>query len=91
MQQLPREEKWGYVQEDRAFVDSIVNGSKPPVTALDGLMSVEIMNAVYESVRSETSKRASRFVGVASVATPSASARGWSRRPSHKTTTLALS
>ena len=52
MQQLPREEKWGYVQEDRAFVDSIVNGSGPLVTALDGLRAVEIANAVYESVRS---------------------------------------
>ena len=51
MQQLPREEKWGYVQEDRAFVDSIVNGTPPLVTALDGLMSVELVNAIYESVR----------------------------------------
>ena len=50
MQQLPREEKWGYAQEDRAFVDSIVNGSEPPVTAFDGLMSVKIADAVYESV-----------------------------------------
>jgi len=53
MQQLPREEKWGYVQEDRAFVDAIVNGREPLVTAFDGLMSVEIANAVYESVRSQ--------------------------------------
>jgi myo-inositol 2-dehydrogenase/D-chiro-inositol 1-dehydrogenase len=52
MQQLPREEKWGYAQEDRAFVDSIVNGFEPPVTAFDGLMSVKIVDAVYESVRS---------------------------------------
>ena len=52
MQQLPREEKWGYAQEDRAFVDSIVNGTPPLVTAHDGLMSVEIANAVYHSVRS---------------------------------------
>jgi myo-inositol 2-dehydrogenase/D-chiro-inositol 1-dehydrogenase len=52
MQQTPREEKWGYVQEDRAFVDSIVNGSPALVTAFDGFMSVEIANAVYESVRS---------------------------------------
>lgn len=51
MQQTPREEKWGYVQEDRAFVDSIVSGTPPLVTAFDGLMSVEIANAVYESVR----------------------------------------
>jgi myo-inositol 2-dehydrogenase / D-chiro-inositol 1-dehydrogenase len=52
MQQTPREEKWGYLQEDRAFVDSIVNRTAPLVTAFDGLMSVEIANAVYESVRS---------------------------------------
>ena len=51
MQQLPREEKWGYVQEDRAFVDAVHNGTEPLVTAADGLMSVELVNAVYESVR----------------------------------------
>jgi len=51
MQQLSREEKWGYLQEDRAFIDSIVNNSPPLVTALDGLRSVEIVDAVYESVR----------------------------------------
>ena len=53
MQQLPRDEKWGYVQEDRAFIDAISNGTPPPVTALDGLMSVELVNAVYESVRTD--------------------------------------
>ena len=51
MHQLPREERWGYVQEDRAFIDSIVNNSPPLVTALDGLMAVRIADAVYESVR----------------------------------------
>jgi myo-inositol 2-dehydrogenase/D-chiro-inositol 1-dehydrogenase len=54
MQQLPREEKWGYLQEDRAFIDAIVNKSEPLVTAFDGLRSVELVNAVYESVRSES-------------------------------------
>jgi myo-inositol 2-dehydrogenase/D-chiro-inositol 1-dehydrogenase len=52
MHQLPREEKWGYVQEDRAFIDSIVNDSPPLVTAFDGLRSVELVSAVYESVQS---------------------------------------
>lgn len=52
MQQLPREEKWGYAQEDRAFIDSIVNGTPPLVTAFDGLMSVKLVHAVYESVAS---------------------------------------
>ena len=54
MQQLPREERWGYVQEDKAFIDSIVNNSPPLVNALDGLMSVRIADAVYESVRSNS-------------------------------------
>ena len=51
MQQLPKEEKWGYVQEDRAFVDAISEGTPPPVTARDGLMSVILVDAVYESVK----------------------------------------
>ena len=54
MQQLPREEKWGYAQEDRAFVDAVINGTPPLVTAADGLMSVELVNAVYESVQTNT-------------------------------------
>ena len=52
MQQLPREEKWGYVQEDRAFIDAIANGTPPLVTAYDGLMSVALVHAVYESIES---------------------------------------
>jgi myo-inositol 2-dehydrogenase/D-chiro-inositol 1-dehydrogenase len=51
MHQLAKEEKWGYVQEDRAFIDSIVDGKPPAVTALDGLKAVELVDAVYESVR----------------------------------------
>ncbi len=54
MHQLPREEKWGYVREDRAFVEAILNDAEPPVTARDGLMSVVLVNAVYESVRTNT-------------------------------------
>src|SRR4029078_3328794 len=51
MHQLPKEEKWGYAQEDRAFIDCIVNGTSALVTAPDGLRAVEIANAVYESVQ----------------------------------------
>ena len=51
-QQLAREERWGYLQEDRAFIDAIANGSEPLVTAHDGLMSVKIAEAVYKSVHS---------------------------------------
>src|SRR4029453_525845 len=50
MLQLAREEKWGYAQEDHAFIDAIVNRSAPLVTAHDGLMSVKLVDAVYKSV-----------------------------------------
>lgn len=57
MQQLAKEEKWGYAQEDRAFVDSIVKGEPPAVTALDGFKSVELVDACYRAV--ETGDRVS--------------------------------
>ena len=63
MHQLPREEKWGYVQEDRAFIDSIVTGSAPPVTAFDGLMSVKLVDAIYESVESNSTVTLTRRRG----------------------------
>lgn len=52
MHQLPRDKKWGYVQEDRAFIDAITSGSAPAVTAFDGFMSVVVVDAVYQSVKS---------------------------------------
>lgn len=55
MHQLPKEEKWGYAQEDRAFVDAIVGRRPPAVTAFDGYKSVELVDVVYESVRQGTS------------------------------------
>jgi len=51
MHQLSKEDKWGYAQEDRAFIDSIANGLPPAVTAFDGYKSVELVDAAYESVR----------------------------------------
>ena len=47
-----KEERWGYVQEDRAFVDAILNGTVPPVTALDGYKSVELVESVYDAIKS---------------------------------------
>jgi myo-inositol 2-dehydrogenase/D-chiro-inositol 1-dehydrogenase len=51
MHQVSKEEKWGYVQEDHAFIDSITEGVPPNVSAFDGYKSVELVDAVYESVR----------------------------------------
>jgi myo-inositol 2-dehydrogenase / D-chiro-inositol 1-dehydrogenase len=53
MHQLSKEEKWGYVQEDRAFVDSVLYGGPPPVTAFDGYKSVQLVDACYRSVRNK--------------------------------------
>ena len=46
-----KEERWGYVQEDKAFLDAIIEGVAPPVTALDGYKSVELVEKVYEAIR----------------------------------------
>jgi myo-inositol 2-dehydrogenase/D-chiro-inositol 1-dehydrogenase len=46
-----KEERWGYVQEDAAFIDSILNNAPPPVTADDGYKSVELVEAVYSAIR----------------------------------------
>jgi myo-inositol 2-dehydrogenase/D-chiro-inositol 1-dehydrogenase len=46
-----KEERWGYVQEDRAFLDAILTGAKPPVTALDGYKSIELVESVYRAIR----------------------------------------
>ena len=51
MHYLPKEEKWGYVQENKAFMDAIERGEPALVTALDGYKSVELVNACYEAVR----------------------------------------
>ena len=46
-----KEERWGYVQEDRAFIDAILNGTPPPVTADDGFRSVDLVESVYSAIR----------------------------------------
>ena len=51
MHQLSKEEKWGYAQEDKAFIDSIREGKLAAVTAWDGYKSVELVDACYRSVR----------------------------------------
>jgi myo-inositol 2-dehydrogenase/D-chiro-inositol 1-dehydrogenase len=51
LQQLSKEEKWGYAQEDRAFVDAMVEGAPVAGTVLDGIKSVELADACYRAVR----------------------------------------
>lgn len=51
-QMLEKHEKWGYLQEDKAFIDAISEGAEPPVTALDGYKAVELVEAVYAAIQS---------------------------------------
>ncbi len=48
---LPWEERWGYVTEDRLFLDSIEQSKPAAVTAADGALAVRVALAVYESAR----------------------------------------
>jgi myo-inositol 2-dehydrogenase/D-chiro-inositol 1-dehydrogenase len=48
---LPWEERWGYVTEDRLFLDSIEQGKPAAVTAADGARAVRMALAIYESAR----------------------------------------
>lgn len=49
--QMPFEEKWGYVEEDRRFIDAVLGEAPPPVTAEDGYRATELVEAVYRAVR----------------------------------------
>ena len=46
---LPREDRWGYVTEDRLFLDSIEQSKPAAVTATDGARAVRMALAIYES------------------------------------------
>ena len=48
---LPLEQKWGFAEGDRRFLDAILDGVAPPADSLDGLRSVEMAEACYLSAR----------------------------------------
>jgi myo-inositol 2-dehydrogenase/D-chiro-inositol 1-dehydrogenase len=49
--QMPFEEKWGYVEEDRRFIDAVLGVAPPAVTAEDGYRATELVEAVYHAAR----------------------------------------
>ncbi len=49
--QAPFQQKWGYGEKDRLFIDSVLGGKPPAVTADDGLRAVEMAEAIYRSAR----------------------------------------
>ena len=42
---------WGYVAEDRAFVDACLGLAPPPVTVDDAFHSIAVLEAAYQSIR----------------------------------------
>lgn len=51
--QLDPADKWGYRKGDRLFVGAVVGENPIPVTADDGCVAVELVEAVYRSARAE--------------------------------------
>lgn len=49
--QLPTDVKWGYVEEDRRFIDAVIDGTEPPVPVEDAFRSAELVEAIYESAK----------------------------------------
>jgi myo-inositol 2-dehydrogenase/D-chiro-inositol 1-dehydrogenase len=47
--QIPIEQRFGFEEEDRLFVDAVLSGGAPPVTAFDGYRAVELVSACYRS------------------------------------------
>lgn len=48
---MPFEEKWGYVTEDRLFIDAVLGERPPAVTAEDGYRATELVEACYRAAR----------------------------------------
>ncbi len=49
--QLSVPDKWGYREEDRCFVDAVLAGNIPLVTAEDGYKAIELVEACYRSAQ----------------------------------------
>lgn len=48
---MPFERKWGYMAEDRLFIDAVLGERPPAVTAEDGYRATELVEACYQAVR----------------------------------------
>ncbi len=48
---MPFEQKWGYVEEDRLFIDAALGERPSVVTAEDGYRATELVEAVYRATR----------------------------------------
>jgi myo-inositol 2-dehydrogenase/D-chiro-inositol 1-dehydrogenase len=56
-------EQWGYIEEDRLFVDALDGESPVPVSAEDGYQVVQLIEACYQSARDQSRVHLSALVG----------------------------
>ena len=49
---LPQTMSWGIEEEDKLFLDAVLQGSQPPVTVNDGFKTIELIEACYRSAKS---------------------------------------
>lgn len=48
---MPFDQKWGYIEQDKLFIDAVLGERPPAVTAEDGYRATELVEAVYRAVR----------------------------------------
>jgi len=51
--QMPFEQKWGYLAEDRQFIDACLGERPVAVTADDGYKATELVEACYQAVKTD--------------------------------------
>lgn len=56
-------EQWGYIEEDRLFVDALESKSRVPVTADDGYQVVQLIEACYQSAKDGSRVQVNALVG----------------------------
>ena len=49
--QQPFEQRWGYVEEDRLFVDAMLGGGAAAVSAEEAFATTELVERCYEAAR----------------------------------------
>jgi myo-inositol 2-dehydrogenase/D-chiro-inositol 1-dehydrogenase len=52
--QQPFDERWGYIEEDRRFVDAVVGAGPPAVSAADAFATTALVDACYRAAREVT-------------------------------------
>ena len=56
-------EQWGYIEEDRLFIDALDGKSRVPVSAEDGYQVVQLIEACYQSAKDGTRVHVNALVG----------------------------